>query len=205
MGEVVELNFAKEGSRDRRGCESPRFRIAAEFEASDEQPDADAGLGAGDQWELREDVGSTGSRHRDPYQPVLGLGCLDLANHTGNRDFGSGRLPLVLGAEPRDGFFMGLDLGCRGLDAAGVDDLFEFLAGRVVEDMFGRIGASKWLVWAGNGDQLDNDFYGEVPREGKDGTGATKAKQRWPEKPRSEQETCFWLLRARWMLGRVQH
>jgi len=100
---------------------------------------------------------------------------------------------------------MGLNPGCCGLDAAGVDDLFEFLAGRVVEDMFGRIGASKWLVWAGNGDQLDNDFYGEVPREGKDGTGATKAKQRWPEKPRSEQETCFWLLRARWMLGRVQH
>ena len=57
MGEVEKLNLTEESSRDGRGCESPRVWIATEFEASDEQPDANAGLGAGDQRELREDVG----------------------------------------------------------------------------------------------------------------------------------------------------
>ena len=33
IGEVVELDFAKEGSRDGRGCKPPRARITTEFEA----------------------------------------------------------------------------------------------------------------------------------------------------------------------------
>jgi hypothetical protein len=57
MSEVEELDLAEENSRDRRGSESPRIGIRAEFKAGDEQPDANAGLGAGDQRELREDVG----------------------------------------------------------------------------------------------------------------------------------------------------
>jgi hypothetical protein len=159
MGEIEKFGFAKEGSRDGRRCESPRVGITAEFEAGDEQPDADAGLGAGDQRELLEDVWGTGSRHRDPDQPALSLCRRDLALHAGNRDLRGGWFPLVLGAEPCDRFFVGLDLGCRGLDAAGVDDLFEFPAGRVVVDVFGRIRAGWKLVSGGDGDQLDVDFH----------------------------------------------
>ena len=48
MGEVEELNFAEESSGDGCRTEAPRIGIRAEFEAGDEQPDADAGFCAGD-------------------------------------------------------------------------------------------------------------------------------------------------------------
>jgi hypothetical protein len=140
VAEIEELNFTKEGSGDGRGCESPRVRIATEFEAGDEEADADAGLGAGDQRELLEDVWSTSSRHRDSDQAALCLGRLDLPSHAGNRGLRGGRLPLFLGAEPRDGLFVGRDVGGTGPDVSRVDDLFELQAGRVVEDCVGRIG-----------------------------------------------------------------
>lgn len=68
LGEVVELNFAKQSSRDRRGCESPRVGISTKLEAGNEKAKTDAGLSAGDLRELRDGVWSTGSQHRDPYQ-----------------------------------------------------------------------------------------------------------------------------------------
>jgi hypothetical protein len=55
VGEVVELNFAKEGSRNGRGCESPRVGISTKLEAGNEKAKTDAGLGAGDLRELLED------------------------------------------------------------------------------------------------------------------------------------------------------
>ena len=158
MGEVVEPDLAEEGSRDMRGCEAPRVGITAEFEAGDEQPDANAGLGAGDQRELLEDVRGRSSRHRDPDQASLGFGRLDLALHAGSGDLCGGRLPLVLGAEPCDGFFVGLNLCRRGLDGARVDDLFELQSRGVVEDALGRIGAGSKFVGAGDGDQMDVDL-----------------------------------------------
>jgi hypothetical protein len=54
---------------------------------------------------------------------------------------------------------MSLDLGGRGLDAPTVDDQAEFQAGRVVEDIFGRIGAGRDLVRAGNWNELDVDLH----------------------------------------------
>ena len=141
MGEIEKFDFAKEGSRDGRRCESPRVGIAAEFEAGDEQSDADAGFGAGDQRELLEDVWGSSSRHRDPDQATLGLGRLDLALHAGSGDLCGGRLPVFLGAEPCDRFFVWWDVGGTGPDVSRVDDLFELQAGRVVVDVLGRIGA----------------------------------------------------------------
>lgn len=159
MCEVVELDLSEQGSRNGCGSESPRIRITAEFEAGQQQADADAGLGAGDQRELREDVRCRSSRDCDPDEPTLSLGRLDLALHAGNGHLRGGRLPLVLGAEPRDGLFVGLDLHRRGPDAAGVDDLSEFQAGRVVVDVLGRIGAGRELVGGGNGNERDVDFH----------------------------------------------
>jgi hypothetical protein len=56
MGEVVELDLAKEDRRDGRGCKSPRVWITAELEAGNEKAKTDAWLGAGYQRELREGV-----------------------------------------------------------------------------------------------------------------------------------------------------
>jgi hypothetical protein len=148
VGELVELDLAKESHRDGRGCESPRVGITAEFEAGQKKPDADAGLRAGDQGELWEGVRGTGSRHCDPDETTLGTCRRDLASHAGNRDLGGGRFPLRAGREPRDGFFVRLDLGGRGLDPTAVDDLFEPGASGVVVDDVGRIGAGRWLVGA---------------------------------------------------------
>jgi len=159
MGEVEELDLAKEASRHCLESESPRIGIRAEFEAGDEQPDANAGLGAGDQRELREDVGCACSRHRDPDQATLGFGRLDLALHAGSGDLRGGRFPLFLGAEPCDGFFVGWDVGGAGSDVSRVDDLFEFQARGVVVDVVGRIGAGSEFVGAGDGDQLDVDLH----------------------------------------------
>ena len=164
VGEVEKLDLAEESSRDRRGCESPRIWIAAEFEAGDEQPDADAGFGAGDHRKLLKVVRCACSRHRDPDQATLGLGRLDLALHAGNRDLRGGRLPVFLGAEPSDGFLVRLDLGCRGFDGTGVDDREEFRACSEVENASGWIGAGRRLVGAGNGDQMNMDLHGVVPR-----------------------------------------
>lgn len=121
--EVVELDVAKKGTRDGGGCKSPRIRVAAEFEARQKKPNTDAGLGAGDQRELREGIRCARSRDCDAHQTALGFRRLDLAPHAGNWNLRAGRLPLVLGAEPRDGFFVGLDLGRRGLDTARIDGL----------------------------------------------------------------------------------
>jgi len=118
MSEVVELDLAEESSRDRRGGESPRVRIATEFEASDEQPDADAGLGAGDQRELLEDVWGTGSRHRDPDQAALGLGRHQLTERAGDGALGCSRFPFGAGREPRDGLFAERDVGGAGSDVS---------------------------------------------------------------------------------------
>ena len=139
--EVVKLNFAKEGGGDGRGSESPRVRVTPEFEAGQKEPDADAGLGAGDRQELREDIRRARSRDCDPDQTGLGFRRLDLALHARDWDCRAGRLPLVLGAEPRDGLLMSLDLGGRGPDRAGVDDLAQLRTGREVEDVLGWIGA----------------------------------------------------------------
>ena len=160
VGEVVELDLAEEGSRDRRGSESPRVGIAAELEAGNEKAKTDAWLGAGDQRELLEDVWDTGSRHCDPDQTALGLGRLDLPSHAGNGDLRAGRLPLVLGAEPSDRFFVGRDVGGTGPDVSRVDDLLELQAGCVVVDDVWRIGAGREFVGAGNGNQSDMDFHG---------------------------------------------
>jgi hypothetical protein len=157
--EVVELNLAEESSRDGRGSESPRVRIAAEFEAGQQKPDADAGLGAGDQRELREDVGSTGAGDCDPDQPALCLCRRDLALHARNRNLRGGRLPRGARREPRDRLLMRLDLGVRGLDSACVDDRAELQAGRKVKDLVGRIGAGRRLVGRGNWNQSDVDFH----------------------------------------------
>jgi hypothetical protein len=64
-----------------------------------------------------------------------------------------------LGAKPRDGLFVGLDLGRRGLDAPRVDDLFESGSGGVVVDFLGRIWAGRDLVRAGNWNELDVDLH----------------------------------------------
>lgn len=162
MGEVEELNFAKQSSRDGRGCKSPRVWIATEFKAGDEQADADAGLGAGDQRELREDVRGTGSRHRDPDQPTLSLCRHDLALYAGNRDFRGGRFPLFLCAEPRDRSFVGWDVGSAGSDVSRVDDLFELQARGEMVDVLGWIRAGSEFVGAGDGDQLDVDLHASL-------------------------------------------
>ena len=173
MGEVEKLDLAKEGSRDRRGCKPPRVGIAAEFEAGDEKADTNTGLGASDQGELLEDVRCTGSRDCDSDQTALGLCRLDLAVHAGNWDLRGGRLPVGAGREPCDGLFMGLNLGCRRLDGPGVDDRAEFHPRGVVVDILGRIGASKWLVRARNGDQLDVDMHAglQIGADGEHGWG----------------------------------
>jgi len=159
MGEVVELDLAEKGSRDGSGSESPCVGITAEFEAGQKKPDTDAGLGAGDQRELREHIGGRSSRHCDPDQTALGLGRLDLSLHAGNRDLRGGRLPLVLGAEPRDRLFVGWDVGGAGADVSRVDDLFELQARGVVVDVLRWIGARSEFVGAGDGDQLDVDLH----------------------------------------------
>ena len=159
MSKVEELNFAEESSGDGCRTEAPRIGIRAEFEAGDEQPDADAGLGAGDQRELREDVWGSSSRHRDPDQATLGLGRLDLALHAGSGDLCGGRLPVFLGAEPCDRSFVGFNLGCRGFDGTRVDDRKEFRSCCEVENALGWIGAGKRLVGAENGDQMNVDLH----------------------------------------------
>jgi hypothetical protein len=159
MGEVKELNFAKKGSRDRRGRKPPRVRIRAEFEAGQKKPDAHAGLGAGDERELREDVRSTCTGHCDPDQTALGFRRRDLASHARNRNLRGGRFPLGLGAEPRYWLLVRLDLGGGGLDGSGVDDLSEFRAGREMKGVLGWIGAGRYLVRAGKWDEGDVDFH----------------------------------------------
>ena len=168
MGKIKELDLAKDGSRDGRGCESPRPRISAEFEAGHEQANTDAWLGASDQWQLREDVWGARTGHCDPDQTALGRGRLDLALHARDWNLRAGRLPLVLGAEPRDWRFVRLVLGGRWRDAARVDDRAEFQARCVVVDVLGRIGAGWDLVGVGNGNELDVDlhagrFLGRIP------------------------------------------
>ena len=56
MGEVVELDLAKEGTRDRRGSESPRVWVTTEFETSKKQAEPFRRCGAGDERELLERV-----------------------------------------------------------------------------------------------------------------------------------------------------
>ena len=80
----------------------------------------------------------------------MGLGRFDLTSHAGNRELRGGRLPLVLGAEPCDGFFVGWDVGSAGLDAARVNDRAEFHTRGVVENVFGRIWAGVCRVRTGN-------------------------------------------------------
>jgi hypothetical protein len=158
MGEVVELNLAKEGSRDGRRCESPRIWISAEFEAGNEKAKTDAGLGAGDLRELLEDELGTGCRHCDPDQTALSLGGDQLAELAGDRALGCSRLPLGAGREPSDGFFVGWDVSGTGSDVSRVDDLFEFLAGCEVVDN-GWIGG-RWSCRRWDGDQMDVDLHG---------------------------------------------
>ena len=169
MGEVEEFNFAKERDLDGRGSESPRVGIRAEFETGQKQANTCSWARAGDQRELGEDIRGTRAGYCDPDQTALGLGCLDLASHTGDWDFRRSRFPLALGAEPCDRLFVRLDLGRRGVDGPGADDLFEFGAGRVVEDGFGWIGAGWDLVGAGDGDELDVDLHGVFGSVGADG------------------------------------
>jgi hypothetical protein len=159
MGEVKEFDFTKQGSRDRRGCKSPPVWIAAEFEAGQKKPYANAGLRTGDQGQLREDVGGAGSRHRDPDQTALGLCRRDLALHARDRNLRGGRFPLATCAKPCDRLFVRLDLGSRGLDGARVDDRAEFQPGREMKDVLGRIRSGWQLVGAGNGNEGDVDFH----------------------------------------------
>jgi hypothetical protein len=66
---------------------------------------------------------------------------------------------MVLGAEPCDGLFVGLYLGCRGFDGTGVDDRKEFRSCGEVENALGWIGGGKRLVGAENGDQMNMDLH----------------------------------------------
>jgi len=157
--EVIELDLAKHGSRDRRGSESPRVGITAEFEAGQQQADTNTGLRAGDQGQLREEERRAGPGQRDAYQTALGLRRHDLALHAGNRDLRGSRFPLVLGAEPRDGFLVRLDLGGRGFDLAAVDDLPEFQARGVVVHVLGRGWAGRRHARAAKCEQKSASEY----------------------------------------------
>jgi hypothetical protein len=157
--EVKEFDLTKHGSRNSGGRKPPRVRVAAEFEAGQKQADAGLWRSAADEWELRKDVRSTRAGDCDPDQTALCSCRLDLASHAGDWDLRGSRLPLVLGAEPRDRLFVRLDLGGRGPDAAGVDDVFEFQARGVVEDVVGWVGAGGKLVSVGDGNELDVDFH----------------------------------------------